>query len=131
MVLPTQRAPACKSCSTQTAFATAVGCEITPHGITATGLPTYNVDYVFNGEAQSVELTCSSGRQIERRHEGIALSDSDRGVFHSSWRHASWAIRDQSQGMVAAGDVEEKKVTVERRHSARTYFLPSTLSSHL
>jgi hypothetical protein len=59
------------------------GMRIAPRGITATGLPASYIDYVFHSEAQSVDVTFSDGRQIERCHESVALSDSDRGVFHS------------------------------------------------
>ena len=83
--------------------------RIAPRRITATGLPTCNVDYVFNSEAQSVELTCSSGRQIERRHEGIALSDSDRGVFSFQLASTQAGLFAVSLQGTMASDVEEKK----------------------
>src|SRR5439155_11831060 len=106
------------------------GMRITPRGITATGLPADYIDYVFHSETQSVELTCSIGRQVERRHESIALSHSDRGVSHSSWRPRklgySRSVFKERWLPIHRG----KEVTVGRRHSSWTHFPSSTLSSH-
>src|SRR5215831_11003527 len=57
--------------------------RIAPRWITTTGIPSCNVDDVFNCKTQSIQRSGSSGGHIKSRHESIALSNSNRGSIHA------------------------------------------------
>src|SRR5882762_9542425 len=119
MVLPTQRAPARKSCSTHTAFATAEGCE-SRH----VGLP----QPVFQPATSITSLTAKHNPSSMPLPVGGSSNVVRKALLCATLIEEHF-IPGTLDGKLGYPRSLFKERRLSSRHSLRAYFPPSTLSS--